>query len=512
MSNSLLKTAIILLAFIAIFAIEWYTPIHSDDYRYYLLGISPETHFQHYMAWSGRFVADYTSSLILATQSQFIYSVAAGISAISFCYFIVKTPAGTLRWSKYDYVLFPLIFFTYWISNPNLGQTTFWIVGAANYLWTNLFVAAWLFYTYRITTKSIKTINPLIAVLSFMAGCSNESVSPFVCLLSILAIAYELWRTKSVSINKFIYSISAILGSCVLILSPGNFIRASGEGSWYGRSIFERIFIHITERVHNHLALIWIGYVILFLLIMLVIFNKQIRAKIERSHLVAAGLVVCVGLGTSLIMFASPSYPDRVMNGTFMFFLFAISFLAYGLLTSGVKAGVIGTAIVTTLCGITFFWSYTMMYHAYEKIDRQEIVRQRVINHEIVTGKQIFAIPNYYFVKLQNSGGQFDFFHDPAIYGDYYGVKAIIKKSIDFDYSVIADGQQHKLASNTTAYSNTKGDLVIITQKPLASQISVTINGVLKNIPLEKLKHSEINDEFWYYTPIDKGIVTAVSL
>lgn len=39
------KTAMILLAFLAIFLIEWYTPIHSDDYRYYLLGISPESHF-----------------------------------------------------------------------------------------------------------------------------------------------------------------------------------------------------------------------------------------------------------------------------------------------------------------------------------------------------------------------------------------------------------------------------------------------------------------------------------
>lgn len=54
------KTAMILLAFLAIFLIEWYTPIHSDDYRYYLLGISPESHFHHYMTWSGRIIADYT--------------------------------------------------------------------------------------------------------------------------------------------------------------------------------------------------------------------------------------------------------------------------------------------------------------------------------------------------------------------------------------------------------------------------------------------------------------------
>lgn len=67
-------------------------PIHSDDYRYYLLGISPESHFHHYMTWSGRIIADYTSALILYTRSQLVYSISAAVSTLVFCYFIVKTP------------------------------------------------------------------------------------------------------------------------------------------------------------------------------------------------------------------------------------------------------------------------------------------------------------------------------------------------------------------------------------------------------------------------------------
>ncbi|SUH18473.1 membrane protein [Salmonella enterica subsp. enterica] len=125
------------------------------------------------MTWSGRIIADYTSALILYTRSQLVYSISAAVSTLVFCYFIVKTPSGTLRWNKSDYLLFPLIFFTYWISNPNLGQTTFWIVGAANYLWTNLFVVVWLFFFYTITIKNSKAISPWVALLSFMAGCSN---------------------------------------------------------------------------------------------------------------------------------------------------------------------------------------------------------------------------------------------------------------------------------------------------------------------------------------------------
>lgn len=511
MLKTLPKTAMILLAFLAIFVIEWYTPIHSDDYRYYLLGISPESHFHHYMTWSGRIIADYASALILYTRSQFVYSVCAGVSTLAFCYFIVKTPSGTLRWNKTDYLLFPLIFFTYWISNPNLGQTTFWIVGAANYLWTNLFVAAWLFFIYNITVKNIKAINPWVALLSFMAGCSNESVSPFVSLISVLAIAYGLWQNKSVSRNKVVYSLCAIAGSCVLILSPGNFIRASGKEFWYGKSIFERIFIHLTERVHNHLALIWVAYVVLLLLVLVVIFNKQIRAKIDKTSLYSAALVVCIGLGTSLIMFASPSYPDRVMNGTFMFFLLAISFIAYALLKSGVRAGAIGVAAVTVLCGIVFLWSYSLMLNGYEKTSRQEIVRQEIITKAVAAGKQEFIIPDYYFVKLQNSGGHFGFFHDPAVYGEYYHVKAIFKKKVSFDYSVIADGTKHALPNEATAYSNASGDFAIISPVQLTGSVKLSMNGHQKMLPVEKMKHTEINDEFWYYASVGKGEITAVS-
>lgn len=119
------KTAMILLAFLAIFLIEWYTPIHSDDYRYYLLGISPESHFHHYMTWSGRIIADYTSALILYTRSQLVYSISAAVSTLVFCYFIVKTPSGTLRWNKSDYLLFPTNILHLLDFEPEFGSNHF---------------------------------------------------------------------------------------------------------------------------------------------------------------------------------------------------------------------------------------------------------------------------------------------------------------------------------------------------------------------------------------------------
>jgi hypothetical protein len=113
---------------------------------------------------------------------------------------------------------------------------------------------------------------------------------------------------------------------------------------------------------------------------------------------------------------------------------------------------------------------------------------------------------------LQNSGGHFGFFHDPAVYGDYYGVQTIARKKVKFDYSVVADGQQHTLANDIVAYSNTEGDLAVISATPLASAITVTVDGMKKIIHPEKMRQAEINQQFWYYAPIDKGEVTVISL
>lgn len=48
-------------------------------------------------------------------------------------------------------------------------------------------------------------------------------------------------------------------------------------------------------------------------------------------------------------------------------FPLAISFIAYALLKSGVKAGVVGVTAVTVLCGIVFLWSYSLMLNGYKK-------------------------------------------------------------------------------------------------------------------------------------------------
>ncbi|WP_262379197.1 DUF6056 family protein, partial [Klebsiella pneumoniae] len=125
-------------------AIALNTPMHSDDYTYAITGIGIESHFKHYFTWSGRIVADYVSGLLLSvdhTYRSLINATALPILSL----LIAKISSYSFETKKYQISFFGLfIFLVYWLSNTNLGQTTFWVVGSANYIWTNIFICLFI--------------------------------------------------------------------------------------------------------------------------------------------------------------------------------------------------------------------------------------------------------------------------------------------------------------------------------------------------------------------------------
>lgn len=508
--RKVISWATVFIAFISIFIIEWYTPLHSDDYGYAMMGNSFAAHLQHYQTWSGRIVADYVSTLLLASESRFIISTMTGLMIIAFCYFIVKTPTGTLRWKKHDTSIFVLIFLTFWLANPNIGQVVFWIVGSANYLWTNLFVVAWIWNLYRIQTQREEHTQIVMLILGLLAGCSNESIAPFVVGLAALAIVHDLWQYKKLQLNKILYFVTTFVGASILIFCPGNYQRAKGE-EWYHASLFEQVTIHLKERMPGHLALIWISYVVLTLLALVLLYAKKKGFRFNKFNLHLVILSMLIGIGTSFIMFASPSYPDRVVMSTFVFFLLAISFLARELLNSLDKTVSIAVAAINVLLSGVFIWSYTLMCTAYIHVYQQNLVRLDIINSQIQQHKQEFVIPDFVFTKMQNRGGEFDFWHQDSTYGNYFGVQSIARKSTGVDYSIMVSSKPMKLNETTNAWTNGKGTLLLVGTQPLSGSLNISVDGKDMNVPLSQFESVQINEMYWYHTKIPGSNVTAIS-
>lgn len=107
--------------------------------------------------------------------------------------------------------------------------------------------------------------------------------------------------------------------------------------------------------------------------------------------------MLLVGLGTSFIMVASPSYPDRVMLSTFLFFLLALSFLAREVVTVASPSVMNGFYAITGLMAAVFIWSYTLMYAAYTRVFQQDYVRVSIVKSQLSQGHKDFTVPDFHF-------------------------------------------------------------------------------------------------------------------
>lgn len=419
--------------FLLVLVPSLYIPMHSDDYSYYLMGMSIDKHYAHYMSWSGRIVADIISPLLLTTMPHWAYSAVNSIAFALLIIFISSIPRDNRGNTKTSFaIISALVFMLYWVANPNLGQTSFWIVGSANYLWTNLFIAIFLAYLLQVS-RGIKVNTVFLAVLSILAGCSNENTSVMLLLITVFLVFYE-----NLPKNVKIVSISGVMiGSAFLILSPGNMVRASVPvfDSWYSSSIPHRIFVHFFYRFPQAFWEYWPVYIVLVAALVIASF----AGTLSKKSVVYVSVFFIASIGANAILVASPVFPPRSMSGGLFFLLISTSFaLSDAVKTKGAFERCILTASVL-FSAFYFIPSYTFFNLAMQKTFAQAKIRDSIVISNKQKGIDNISIPEFYFSQLIKPYDRFDLSHTRFM-ANYFGVKSINTFKVNFDYSMIDKG------------------------------------------------------------------------
>ncbi len=442
--------------FSCFFWVECFTPMHSDDFSYTQMGLSFSSHLNHYMGWSGRVLADYAASLMLRIHSHFIVSVLIAGTATALCFFISTIPSivldGVSEKSSWKFLCISAL---YWISNPSLGQTTFWIVGACNYLVTTFFIALFLYvFALYLRNKAIGEVQTvLIFILSVMAGCTNENMGlTLVCMLCTLFAFYKK-TGKFVNNKLFLYAIIGLLiGSAVLLFAPGNYVRLSHNffSEWREKTIFEKIISHLFNRTPQ--LFIYLKESLMFYVVIMVslavFYKKQFKNRLLLSIACFSAFVF-----SFLVLVAAPYIPPRSFNGTFFFLLLAISFL---LNDSLFKEKLIrNVSFVFLFIGeCLFLKSFLLIVCSYGSGSVQADMRNGHINYEkLKHGKNIsVTIPNYFVVNLRKSQDMFDTYHSLR-QASYFGVNEIKIKNVSYDYSILKTGRKLQIINETNLRS-----------------------------------------------------------
>ncbi len=434
----LLITAI---AFILVGYMSYLAPMQSDDYSYLLKGLDLQAHVNHYLSWSGRFISDYISSAILILTNSLTKAALTSVAFVSISLIIASIPSILYKTKNYS-LSFLFIFTLYWVSTPTLGQTVFWVVGAANYLFTNLFICFYLLFLSLCLSGKRKYLIPLL-IFSIPAGLSNENTSVIVVCISLVSSIYDIIKNKNYSL--LFSSLLVVTGACLLILSPGNFSRASNQAFewWTQMSIVGKAKYFIKYAVP--VSLERISTLLITSIILLAI---SYNLKQNKEQFIVSALFFFAGFASIFSMMFAPTFPERALSGPCLFIIISCSVSFNIIISNSNKLSKFILKPIVLIYTLLFALSYTLMLYSYNRLIEQSAIRDKAIESNIAAGNTAFKIPNFYWPKSLKNGDSVDKFSSESAMGKMYGIESIDAFEPFFDYSILTDGKKTSVDFN----------------------------------------------------------------
>ena len=418
------------IVFLMILIPSLHVPMLSDDYYYYYsVGASLLAQYQHYMAWSGRIVTNMISGYMMNWLPHYVYETLTAIvfSVMLYVYACIPSLVKERKLKAHWSAVF-IIFIFYWIANPSLGETSFWFVGAANYVWPNFFVSIYMVMVLKQEKKASPKYFPAMFIIGFLGGCSNENTCIVVVLLTI---AYAVYHKNFRIISP--YFAGLVVGASVLLFSPGGASRSAVFTWWHGLSIFGKTYDQMFNRMPEAMKSYWLVY----LLIIVLAISIFMFSIIDRKKAIYAAVFFVAAVLANMAFIGAPFMPPRAYNGALCFMLISSSFLLSAIIdyaNKWQKACVI--AVIFMFSSVYFIPSYVLFTYSVMRTWEQEKIRQSMIKEQLGAGVKDIFIPDHYMVKLLKKSDGYPEFKQPMV-KDVYKVNSFTEFPVTFDYSSI---------------------------------------------------------------------------
>lgn len=455
-----LHIVLILLSIAVGFVVHFLTPMHSDDFYYSIQGIGIKTNWDFYLSWSGRLVANYIGALLMMIKSKITLSMIQALGLTALIYFISQLSSSRAFKKVFDLYTFFLIFVLYWLYHPDLGQSTFWVVGSANYLWTNLLISIYfylLFNAYYNGKFSIATY-----IFPVLAGCTNENTAPITIFISLFILLVKLYSERKINIQLSVVVILNILGGAILLLSPGNRERlikseAGKEIKWSELSVVTKL----QQFDSQYWELLKFPIIILLVIYLFIFLFQKIEIIDEKkkiSFLSLSILFIGASVASNFIMFLSPTYPPRAMSGPFFFLLVAITFAFFELKKSTVENKKLNYIIMGFI--VVLLFSFGKLYVKeilpfYKSAHEQNLVQLEVIEKAQKSRIDHVKIPRLYINNDVDWRIVFDTYEEPSKVAEYYGFSNVEFYPVEFDISKLTNDYRLESATHRKLITNT---------------------------------------------------------
>ena len=293
----------------------WYSTMLSEDTPIRTFGDIVKSQIWHYKNWGGRSMTHGILQLTLLTGEQ-----VADILNIIFTLLLAGSICLVAR-QRHLGAFFGATAMVLGL-NANWKMSMFWQAGAANYLYITVFILLFVFCYLREVGEDT-TVSPLpgivfwILPLGILAGWSNENMGPAVWLLSVAVILTTAKKKSRIPCWMLVGSVSALLGSIMVIVAPGNFVRSSqAPDREYG--FLWRLFMRCYAE--GKATMEYLFPTLLVLAAVLLVGKCALKIPIGRQNIYLL-LLALLSWGAMVL---SPHYPDRASFGTMVFLICVI--------------------------------------------------------------------------------------------------------------------------------------------------------------------------------------------
>ncbi len=265
--------------------------------------------WSHYFTWSGRTVGHVLAQFFLwmGKDTFNIFNALTGTLLVAEIYWLIhkgeiscRFNTGTLCW----------IFFLLWAFTPGFSSVFLWFTAACVYLWTHVFLLAFLipfvskYYHPEGTSGSSLWFRAGMFLLGILAGWTNENSICWVLLLLIL-FNYDTWKKSKFESWMGTGFLGLFIGYALLMLAPGNVIRlqATYGVNWFGLDIL-KVNLHMLIVVLTFQLFLW------YFNLRSICSLKNQRRYFAKDYLLVS-IFCATAFGTTVIMLLSPVFPAR---------------------------------------------------------------------------------------------------------------------------------------------------------------------------------------------------------
>lgn len=376
----------------------------------------------HYLTVNGRVIAHAFVQIFENLPKGVFAAVNAGMFVLSLLLGYTLCTGGKRR---SNFLLLGL-FAAVWVYMPAFGQVNFWLDGACNYLWAQVFALlfllpyVWFFEGRSVFLEGSPLRTVLFSLYAVFAGAYSENMSGaalFMAILLLLLIRFA--QKRSVPLLAALPVVTGIAGYAAMIFSPGE-LQNKNAGFSALRLLYQ------AEKVADRFHVI---RVVIAALVILFFISAALR--VEKKRMLLAGVLTCGGTGAGLIFALARFYPYRSLAATMLLLTLACAVLLRSLLEAQ-KAKRAALCLLTLLTLSLCYWCPRGMKDVYlvhtavaenrQRIEAQKAQGETHLVLPVLTAETKYsAVDGLIYLSTSNTE-----YWSNLYMAKYYGVETIV--------------------------------------------------------------------------------------